>query len=79
MKPHDEVPEEQPTLQPSDSTEPAAEEAQPAAPKKAYRPWLGRTDRYLIRTFLSTYILSIALILSIAVVFDVNDKITDFR
>ena len=78
MKPHDEVPEEQPSLQPSDSTEPTAEQAQPAAPKKAYRPWLGRTDRYLIRTFLSTYILSIALILSIAVVFDVNEKISDF-
>ena len=45
---------------------------------KPYRPWLGRVDRYIIRTFLSTFIFSIILILSIAVVFDVNAKISDF-
>ena len=46
--------------------------------RKPYRPWLGRVDRYIIRTFLSTFIFSIILILSIAVVFDVNAKISDF-
>ena len=46
--------------------------------RKLYRPWLGRVDRYIIRTFLSTFIFSIILILSIAVVFDVNAKISDF-
>jgi len=45
---------------------------------KPYRPWLGRVDRYIIRTFLTTFVFSIALILAIAVVFDVNAKISDF-
>ena len=46
--------------------------------KKPYRPWLGRVDWYIIRTFISTFLFSIGLILAVAVVFDVNDKITDF-
>jgi lipopolysaccharide export system permease protein len=35
-------------------------------------------DIYVIRKFLSTYLLSIALILSIAVIFDLSEKIDDF-
>jgi len=35
-------------------------------------------DWYIIRTFISTFLFSIGLILAVAVVFDVNDKITDF-
>ena len=53
-------------------------ESQQAEPRKPYRPWLGRVDRYIIRTFLTTLVFSIALILAIAVVFDVNAKISDF-
>ena len=52
--------------------------SQQAEPRKPYRPWLGRVDRYIIRTFLTTFVFSIALILAIAVVFDVNAKISDF-
>ena len=48
------------------------------AGKKPYRPWLGRVDRYIIRTFLTTFLFAIGLLLAIAVVFDLNDKVTDF-
>ncbi|MBR1630329.1 MAG: LptF/LptG family permease [Paludibacteraceae bacterium] len=37
-----------------------------------------RLDRYIIRKFLGTYFLSIVLILSIAVVFDLTEKMDDF-
>ena len=61
---------------------PALEEGEPLTSepelKKPYRPWLGRVDRYIMRTFLTTFLFSIGLILAVAVVFDVNDKITDF-
>ena len=50
----------------------------PLPAKKPYRPWLGRVDRYIIRTFITTFLFAIGLILAVAVVFDVNDKITDF-
>ena len=40
--------------------------------------FLTRLDRYIIKKFLGTYFFSIALILSIAVVFDINEKIDDF-
>ncbi|HBG58431.1 LptF/LptG family permease [Proteiniphilum sp. UBA1028] len=39
---------------------------------------LKRLDRYIIRKFLGTYIFMIALIISIAVVFDINEKIDKF-
>lgn len=35
-------------------------------------------DRYIVRKFLGTYFLTIALMLSIAVVFDISEKIDDF-
>ena len=54
------------------------QDSQQVEPRKPYRPWLGRVDRYIIRTFLTTFVFSIALILAIAVVFDVNAKISDF-
>ena len=50
----------------------------PHPAKKPYHPWLGRVDRYIIRTFITTFLFAIGLILAVAVVFDVNDKITDF-
>lgn len=37
-----------------------------------------RLDRYIIKKFLGTYIFMIALIISIAVVFDINEKIDKF-
>ena len=40
--------------------------------------YLSRIDRYIIGKFLGTYFFSIALILSIAVVFDLNEKIDNF-
>ena len=40
--------------------------------------WLKRLDRYIIVKFLGTYFFAIALIISIAVVFDVNENIDDF-
>jgi lipopolysaccharide export system permease protein len=39
---------------------------------------LKRIDRYIIVKFLGTYFLSIALIISIAVVFDITEKLDDF-
>lgn len=42
------------------------------------RKWLKRLDRYIIVKFLGTYFFAIALIISIAVVFDVNENIDHF-
>ena len=41
-------------------------------------PFLKRIDKYLIGKFLGTYIFSIVLIISIAVVFDFNEHVDDF-
>ena len=71
--PHD-IAEE---LEPEELEEPIDCPSPPPA-KKPYRPWLGRVDRYIIRTFITTFLFAIGLILAVAVVFDVNDKITDF-
>jgi lipopolysaccharide export system permease protein len=40
--------------------------------------FLSRIDRYIIRKFLGTYIFAIFLILSISVMFDINEKIDKF-
>jgi len=40
--------------------------------------WIRKIDWYIIKTFLATYFFSIALIISIAVVFDVNEWIDNF-
>ena len=40
--------------------------------------FLKKIDRYIIRKFLGTYFLSIALIISIAVIFDITEKLDDF-
>ena len=37
-----------------------------------------RIDKYIIKKFLGTYIFMISLILSISVVFDINEKIDKF-
>ena len=42
------------------------------------KKWLKRLDRYIIVKFLGTYFFAIALIISIAVVFDVNENIDHF-
>ena len=42
------------------------------------KKWLKRLDRYIIMKFLGTYFFAIALIISIAVVFDINENIDDF-
>ncbi len=42
------------------------------------KKWLKRIDRYIIGKFLGTYFFAIALIISIAVVFDINENIDDF-
>lgn len=39
------------------------------------KPFVGRLDRYIIYKFLSTYIFLIGIIITIAVVFDANEKI----
>ncbi len=39
---------------------------------------LGRIDLYIIKTFLMTFFFCILIIISIAVVFDINEKIDDF-
>ena len=42
------------------------------------KKWLKRLDRYIIVKFLGTYFFAIALIISIAVVFDINENIDVF-
>lgn len=42
------------------------------------RHWLRRLDIYIIKKFLGTYFFAIALIISIAVVFDINENIDRF-
>lgn len=42
------------------------------------KKWLKRLDRYIIVKFLGTYFFAIALIISIAVVFDINENIDSF-
>ena len=43
-------------------------------------PWrfLSRLDRYIVSKFIGTYIYSIVLIISIAIVFDVNENLSKF-
>ena len=40
--------------------------------------FLKRIDKYIIKKFLGTYVLSILLIISIAVVFDISEKLDNF-
>ena len=40
--------------------------------------YLSRLDRYIMVKFIGTYIYSIALIISIAIVFDVNENLSKF-
>ena len=40
--------------------------------------YLKRLDRYIIKKFIGTYIFSIALIISISIVFDYNDNLSKF-
>ncbi|MDR1809496.1 MAG: LptF/LptG family permease, partial [Prevotella sp.] len=40
--------------------------------------FLSILDRYIIRKFLGTYVFSIALIISISVVFDINEQLDKF-
>ena len=46
--------------------------------KRLQSRWLKRLDIYIIKKFLGTYFFAIALIISIAVVFDVNENIDRF-
>lgn len=40
--------------------------------------WISRLDRYIMVKFISTYVFSIALIISISIVFDINENLTKF-
>lgn len=53
-------------------------EATPEPSPKPYRPWLGLVDKYILRTFLGTYFFMILLIISVAIVFDMNEKMDEF-
>ena len=48
------------------------------AKKMEMDKWVRRIDWYIIKKFLGTYFFAIALIISIAVVFDVNENIDKF-
>ena len=43
------------------------------------KKWVKRLDRYIIAKFLGTYFFAIALIISISVVFDVNENDRPFH
>lgn len=56
-------------------------ESQPSANGRTFwprRPFIGYVDWYIIRTFLGTYFFTILLIISVAIVFDINEKIDSF-
>lgn len=57
---------------------PESEKVQPFLKRIFQKKWLKRLDRYIIVKFLGTYFFAIALIISIAVVFDVNENIDRF-
>ena len=50
------------------------------APLKKYNPfqYIKRMDWYIIKKFIGTYIYSIILIISISIVFDVNENLAKF-
>ena len=54
------------------------EELKPNSEWFRIRQWLKRLDIYIIKKFLGTYFFAIALIISIAVVFDINENIDRF-
>lgn len=54
------------------------EELKPNREWLRIRHWLKRLDIYIIKKFLGTYFFAIALIISIAVVFDINENIDRF-
>lgn len=56
---------------------PLAESGKVAVKKKLDK-WVSRIDWYIIKKFLGTYFFAIALIISIAVVFDINENIDKF-
>lgn len=51
---------------------------EPTKPTKSKGAFLGIVDKYIIRTFLGTYFFCILIILAIAIVFDMNEKMDDF-
>lgn len=57
---------------------PESDKVQPFLKRIFQKKWLKRLDRYIIVKFLGTYFFAIALIISIAVVFDVNENIDRF-
>lgn len=54
------------------------ENSEGKAKAKVHRPFLGIVDKYIIRTFLGTYFFTIMIIISVAIVFDMNEKMDDF-
>ena len=42
------------------------------------KKFLQRIDRYIIKKYLGTFFLAIALIISISIIFDVSENIDDF-
>lgn len=57
---------------------PESDKVQPFLKRIFRQKWLKRLDRYIIVKFLGTYFFAIALIISIAVVFDINENIDRF-
>ena len=55
-------------------------ETKPVKRLKGFQFWryISRLDRYIMAKFIGTYIYSIALIISIAIVFDVNENLSKF-
>lgn len=74
MQEHDlQTPEElEPTTSSLDATPQAPSHGQPR------RRFVGLIDWYIIRTFLGTYFFAILLIISVSIVFDINEKIDSF-
>ena len=74
------------TMETIDATPASNDSEKPAAPpfKERFADWwalhkpISRLDRYIIIKFLGTYFFSIALIMSISVVFDFNENIDKF-
>ena len=43
-----------------------------------FKKYIKRIDRYIIKKYLETFFLAIALIISISIIFDISENIDDF-
>lgn len=83
LKGQAETPTQPKEIQAEAQGSPEEETEQSLSPQGSHRrrpalSWLSIVDRYIMRTFLGTYFFAIVMILAVAIVFDMNEKMDDF-